>query len=340
MATVFKRGGKSNRGGWYYVAWYDVNGKRRTRCAKTTDRDAAQQLANKLEAQAMMRREGIIDATAERLSIEGRRPIEDALQDFEAKMMAAQRSAKHIGDTLRFIREATAFSKWETVGAIEADGAARYAQNLQESGRSARTVQSHLIALKSFTRWLTQGGKLAADCLAGLKRPSPSTDRRHERRALLPEEWHHLEAAARTGKDRYGMEGPDRALLYRFAIETGLRAGELRSLTRASLRLDENPGCVIVKSRSTKNRKEARQFLHPETTEALREHVASGQGRDRTGDTWIFSPLLYQLSYLTHVELLSSLLLGDFLPELQLVALAVQKTFRPETVSQLWEGRC
>ncbi len=25
----------------------------------------------------------------------------------------------------------------------------------------------------------------------------------------------------------------------------------------------------------------------------------SGQGRDRTGDTWIFSPLLYQLSYLT-----------------------------------------
>jgi hypothetical protein len=25
----------------------------------------------------------------------------------------------------------------------------------------------------------------------------------------------------------------------------------------------------------------------------------SGQGRDRTGDTWIFSPLLYLLSYLT-----------------------------------------
>ncbi len=25
----------------------------------------------------------------------------------------------------------------------------------------------------------------------------------------------------------------------------------------------------------------------------------SGQGRDRTGDTWIFSPLLYQLSYLS-----------------------------------------
>ena len=27
--------------------------------------------------------------------------------------------------------------------------------------------------------------------------------------------------------------------------------------------------------------------------------IGSGQGRVRTADTWIFSPLLYQLSYLT-----------------------------------------
>ena len=27
-----------------------------------------------------------------------------------------------------------------------------------------------------------------------------------------------------------------------------------------------------------------------------------GQSRDRTGDTWIFNPLLYQLSYLPEVE--------------------------------------
>ena len=26
--------------------------------------------------------------------------------------------------------------------------------------------------------------------------------------------------------------------------------------------------------------------------------ILTGQSRDRTGDTWIFSPLLYQLSYL------------------------------------------
>lgn len=31
----------------------------------------------------------------------------------------------------------------------------------------------------------------------------------------------------------------------------------------------------------------------------LERAEGSGQGRDRTADTWIFSPLLYQLSYLT-----------------------------------------
>jgi hypothetical protein len=28
----------------------------------------------------------------------------------------------------------------------------------------------------------------------------------------------------------------------------------------------------------------------------------NGQSRNRTGDTWIFSPLLYQLSYLPRVQ--------------------------------------
>lgn len=35
------------------------------------------------------------------------------------------------------------------------------------------------------------------------------------------------------------ISGPDRALLYRFAIETGLRANEIRLLTKASFRLDD-----------------------------------------------------------------------------------------------------
>jgi hypothetical protein len=37
-------------------------------------------------------------------------------------------------------------------------------------------------------------------------------------------------------------------------------------------------------------------------TRELKSRNESGQGRDRTADTWIFSPLLYQLSYLSNGE--------------------------------------
>jgi hypothetical protein len=41
-------------------------------------------------------------------------------------------------------------------------------------------------------------------------------------------------------------------------------------------------------------------ILHQSLDPKLQSREAeSGQGRDRTGDTWIFSPVLYQLSYLT-----------------------------------------
>lgn len=57
------------------------------------------------------------------------------------------------------------------------------------------------------------------------------TDRRHERRAPNVDEIRRLVTAAAAGHEREGMSGPERALLYQLAIETGLRANELRSLT-------------------------------------------------------------------------------------------------------------
>ena len=39
--------------------------------------------------------------------------------------------------------------------------------------------------------------------------------------------------------------------------------------------------------------------------------IGNGQSRDRTGDTWIFSPLLYQLSYLPAQALRGKILVGD-----------------------------
>src|SRR5262249_26275750 len=69
--------------------------------------------------------------------------------------------------------------------------------------------------------------------------------------------------------ERFGMSGQDRALLYRLAVETGLRAGELRSLTRASFNFDSNPPTVTVLAGYSKRRREDTLPLRPDVAACI-----------------------------------------------------------------------
>ena len=274
MASVFKRGGKKGKGKWI-AAWFDHKGKRQTKSTRTTDKAAAERIARKYEADAALRRDGVIDATLDAISQESQRTIESHLADYENKLRAANRTEKHINSTANFVRqiaEHTGFIKAED---ISADGVNQYARSLKDSGRAARTVQAHLNAIKAFTKWLSENHKLPRDPLASVKKPNVKTDRRRERRMLLPKEWHHLRTATAEGPERDGMSAVERSLLYRTAIQTGLRANELRSLTRGNLYLDGDQPYVTCKAGSTKNRKDARQYIQPELAAELKAHIST-----------------------------------------------------------------
>ena len=255
------------------VDWFDHNGKRQSKCAKTTDKAAAERLAAKYEADAALRREGVIDATLDGIGKESRRSIESHLADYENKLRAANRTGKHIASTLKFIRKVCTFSNFHAAVDLNADRVLAYVAKLQDDGRSARTQQSHLHAIKAFTKWLTAGHKLPRDPLANIKLPDPESDRRRERRMLLPDEFKRLLAATKTGPERYGMVPDERILLYRTAIQTGLRSNELRSLTRGRLFLDADKPFVTCRAGSTKNRKDARQYIQRNLAEDLRKHI-------------------------------------------------------------------
>lgn len=55
---------------------------------------------------------------------------------------------------------------------------------------------------------------------------NPDADRRHERRALTPEEQVRLIRAAEAGPVVLKATGTDRGALYRLALGTGFRANE------------------------------------------------------------------------------------------------------------------
>ncbi len=112
-----------------------------------------------------------------------------------------------------------------------------------------------MTAIKAFANWCVTHGRIAASPLVTL-RPLPLTDE-EERRALDLEEVRWLIATTLTGPDQHGMTGAERALLYRLAIETGLRADELATLARSSFDLNDKAPVVVATRANTKNRKGA-----------------------------------------------------------------------------------
>lgn len=95
---------------------------------------------------------------------------------------------------------------------------------------------------------------------------------------LLPDEWPWLWEAALKGEPWKGMAGPERALLYAVAIQTGLRSSELRSLSPGDFNLSVKPPYVLCSSEYTKNGQLARQYITTELAESLRQHIESCTG--------------------------------------------------------------
>ena len=69
MTSVFKRGGKKTKG-YYCASWSDHNGKRQTKCTRTTDKATAERIANKYQTDAARRRDGVIDPTLDAIGKE------------------------------------------------------------------------------------------------------------------------------------------------------------------------------------------------------------------------------------------------------------------------------
>ncbi len=273
MASVFKRGGKKAKG-YYYASWFDHHGKRQTKCTRTTDKATAERIANKYETDAALRRDGVIDPTLDGIGKESQRSIESHLKDYENKLRAAGRDPKYIGATVGYIRTISNAAGFTVAIDIVADPVTLFADELGTKGKSSRTVQAHLTAIKGFTKWLAAHHKLHRDPLATVQKPNPENDRRHQRRMLLPEEWQWLQSVTRVDSERGVMTGRERVALYATAIQTGLRSSELRSLTKDRLYLNATPPYVTCKASDTKNSEMARLYIQPELADDLHVIVA------------------------------------------------------------------
>ena len=259
----------------YTIQYFDHNGKRRKKTTRCPDRDAVERLANALETGAMNRREGLIDPAQERLAQQARRPIGDHVTDFEHFLTDKGNTAKHVRMTCGHVRWVVDKCAAQSLADLTGPAVLATIGELRGGGTSLRTCNSYLRSIKSFSRWLWRHKRRADDPLCALESFNEETDLRHVRRELRPEEVTRLLASAeKRTRPEHNLTGPDRAMIYRLALGTGFRAGELRSLTPASFDLDSNPPTVTVAAAHSKRRREDRQPIRQDLADLLRPWLA------------------------------------------------------------------
>ncbi len=254
MPSVYKpKADRDRRDRPWSIIYTGPDGKR-VYARGFTDKRLTLEYARKLEDEARLIREGVIDPRTARLRKNRRIRLPEHIADYDTFLRNKGVTEDHRKRTVWYLEQISRGAGWTLVDDINADGLLG-AIAVERSSRklSARSTNARIVAWKSFTRWLTDRDRIPTNPLRGLSKRRESDDRRRRRRALSAEEVHRLLDAAAAGPAvswrragaSHALSGEDRAMLYRVMLDTGLRLGEVTSLTPGSFRLDEPGGPVV-----------------------------------------------------------------------------------------------
>jgi integrase len=271
MASVFKRKGKAR----YVILYSDENGRRKKKTG-ATDKAVTQRMAAKLENDVALRKQGLIDPTAERFASHERKPILEHVDDFIRTMEAARRNPKHVRSTRTYVERVITRARAERLSDLTPSAVTLALSRVAaEENLSARAVNAHATAIKAFARWAWRDGRARAYELATVGRLNEEADRRYVRRPLTDDELRELIRATRTAPERRGISGSDRSWFYTLGAVTGFRRSELGALTPKDFALDGPAPTVCLGGGHTKNGKPAEQPIPPTLAAELRPWLAS-----------------------------------------------------------------
>lgn len=168
------------------------------------------------------------------------------------------------------VRAVLAACEWHSLSQVGPDRLTLFLGALVGKGRSPATANGYLRDTKGFIRWAAKRAKLA-NPLDDVKPLNEEVDRRRSKAILSDTELAALVVAAEKAPTRANtrISGRDRAWLYRVAAYTGLRSGELASLTPERFALAAVPPVVTVAAKSQKGRREEAVPIPPHLVKPL-----------------------------------------------------------------------
>jgi len=297
----------------WYIRYRDADGIMRRESTGCRERQAAEKVladrladVEKVKAGVMSKEEM---TAAEQVDTPLRQHVKDYLAELAVRTVRGRRVSarhvRHVRDQLnrvirdcrfRLLRDVTrkAVGRWMAKAArLPRDPEDKNAKPL-----SARTINMHRSALVALCNWLVAEGRLVANPLAALPK-AEETEPARKRRPLTEDEIARLLKAARErplrdaltirrGKNKGKLLakvrpevqeelkrlGKERALAYKVMILTGLRAGEVASLTVGALYADDASPHLTIEGRHAKSGRSATLPLRDDLADDLRQHVS------------------------------------------------------------------
>jgi len=191
-------------------------------------------------------------------------------------------SAGHRGNVQRSLDLVIAGCRFATLADLSREAVEAWLADREADGMGASTRNHYGASILAFANWCVRTRRLAANPLNGLSRADESLDRRRLRRALTEEELlklldaarrrplhdamlihrgeHQGQAVAKIGRaarEEIEALGRERALIYATLVTTGLRKGELASLTVGQVFLGTGRPYLRLRAADAKSRKEA-----------------------------------------------------------------------------------
>lgn len=266
----------------WYAYWRE--GRRQHKVPLCTDKAAAQAMMADLMRTKDRVKARLIDPRQQHYD----RPLREHLDEFLPVMRAKGKSDFDKGRKEAILRAFAA-----GVRTLPEITHAAIDQYLTALGGSTGNKKKHLSAISVFVKWLLKKDRIEVNPLDRVDSPTGGMKTK-ERRALTAEQIQRLLDAARSRPlaqfhERYGTEvkptvrqkeraqkkrdtavagylrlGRERALIYKTAVYTGLRLGEIASLRPCHLELDRKPFPRLeIPGKLTKNGQQARLLLVP-----------------------------------------------------------------------------
>ncbi len=283
----------------YTAKYRDASGKVVEVATGCRSKDAAKAILGELMERAEKVRANIISSAENAILDHQEVALRRHIDDYLAHLRAKRSSAGHCGSREYYLDRIADKCGFLKLRDLDRSALERWLASEADNGMSARTHNAYRAAAVGFANWCVLNRRLASNPFFGLCKANENADPRRKRRALTEDELQRLLQAARrrpledgsairrgknagnvraklSAKTRARLErvGWERALIYKTLVLTGLRKGELASITLGQVCLDENAPYLQLDAADEKNRKGSHIPLRADLAADIREWLS------------------------------------------------------------------